>query len=85
MAIPAPVRGMEAQRRSLSLLRSLRDRYTSMERPLHTLSMGMSSDLEAAIAEGATIVRVGTAIFGPRQYSETRAEARRPTHPKQGG
>ncbi|MEW7987334.1 MAG: YggS family pyridoxal phosphate-dependent enzyme, partial [Candidatus Thiodiazotropha sp.] len=33
------------------------------------LSMGMSDDLEAAIAEGTTIVRIGTAIFGPRQYN----------------
>jgi pyridoxal phosphate enzyme (YggS family) len=37
--------------------------------PLDTLSMGMSHDLEAAIAEGATIVRIGTAIFGERNYS----------------
>ncbi|MGO1625846.1 MAG: YggS family pyridoxal phosphate-dependent enzyme, partial [Halomonadaceae bacterium] len=35
--------------------------------PLDTLSMGMSNDLEAAVQEGATLVRLGTAIFGPRQ------------------
>jgi uncharacterized pyridoxal phosphate-containing UPF0001 family protein len=38
--------------------------------PLDTLSMGMSADLEAAIAEGATMVRVGTALFGPRARVE---------------
>jgi uncharacterized pyridoxal phosphate-containing UPF0001 family protein len=37
--------------------------------PLDTLSMGMSHDLEAAVAEGATIVRIGTAIFGERNYA----------------
>jgi pyridoxal phosphate enzyme (YggS family) len=50
-------------------LRALRDRQAAVARPnvdLRELSMGMTDDLEAAIAEGATIVRVGTAIFGPR-------------------
>ncbi|HPY91507.1 MAG TPA: YggS family pyridoxal phosphate-dependent enzyme [Lentisphaeria bacterium] len=48
-------------------LRQLRDRLQDrLGMPLPELSMGMSSDLEAAIAEGATIVRVGTAIFGRR-------------------
>ena len=51
----------------IALLRQLRDRITANGLPLDTLSMGMSHDLEAAIAEGATIVRVGTAIFGERQ------------------
>ena len=46
--------------------REVRDRLARPELPLETLSMGMSDDLEAAIAEGATIVRIGTAIFGPR-------------------
>jgi pyridoxal phosphate enzyme (YggS family) len=70
MTIPAPAEGMEAQRRPFRLLRELRDRLRSPARPLETLSMGMSDDLEAAIAEGATLVRIGTAIFGPRQYNE---------------
>jgi hypothetical protein len=47
-------------------LRTLRDDLVGAGLPLDTLSMGMSGDLEAAIAEGATLVRVGTAIFGAR-------------------
>jgi len=50
-------------------LRALRDREAAITRPnvdLRELSMGMTEDLEVAVAEGATIVRVGTAIFGPR-------------------
>lgn len=66
MTLPAPVRGEEAQRRPFRELRLLRDRLAKPECPLAELSMGMSADLEAAIAEGATIVRVGTAVFGPR-------------------
>lgn len=66
MTLPAPREGVEQQRRPLRELRQMRDRLTTRENPLKTLSMGMSSDLEAAIAEGATIVRVGTDIFGPR-------------------
>jgi uncharacterized pyridoxal phosphate-containing UPF0001 family protein len=49
------------------LLRDLRDRLVAAGYALDTLSMGMSDDLEAAVMEGATIVRVGTAIFGPRE------------------
>jgi uncharacterized pyridoxal phosphate-containing UPF0001 family protein len=47
-------------------LRALRDRLATPARPLPHLSMGMSSDFAAAIAEGATLVRIGTAIFGER-------------------
>ena len=69
MAIPEPVAGFEAQRvphrRLHALWQSLRDRGL----PLDTLSMGMSADLEAAVAEGATMVRIGTAIFGARHYA----------------
>ena len=68
MTIPAPAEG-EAQHRPFQLLRQLRDRLASPEHPLETLSMGMSGDLEAAVAEGATLVRIGTAIFGPRAYN----------------
>jgi len=53
-------------------LRRMRELLTSLQTAglaLDTLSMGMSSDLEAAIAEGATIVRIGTAIFGKRDYA----------------
>ncbi|MDQ7729160.1 YggS family pyridoxal phosphate-dependent enzyme [Halomonas sp. SpR8] len=69
MAIPAPAEGVEAQRQPLA---ALREGFTALqnalpEAPLDTLSMGMSDDLEAAILEGATLVRLGTAIFGARQ------------------
>jgi len=66
MTLPEPVPGLEPQRRPFRELRLLRDHLATPETPLKTLSMGMSGDLEAAIAEGSTIVRVGTAIFGPR-------------------
>ena len=66
MAIPAPAQNLEDKRRPFRVLRELRDRLVRPDLPLTTLSMGMTDDLEAAIAEGATIVRVGTAIFGPR-------------------
>jgi len=69
MTIPAPAAGMQAQRHPFRLLRELRDSLRSEALPLDTLSMGMSDDLEAAIAEGANLVRIGTAIFGPRQYN----------------
>jgi hypothetical protein len=66
MAIPEPNSDPALQRRPFERLRRLRDTLVQADLPLETLSMGMSDDLEAAIAEGATIVRVGTAIFGPR-------------------
>ena len=66
MAIPEPTTDVALQRRRFALLRSLKDGLVARGHALDTLSMGMSDDLEAAIAEGATIVRVGTAIFGPR-------------------
>jgi pyridoxal phosphate enzyme (YggS family) len=66
MTLPAPADDLAAQRRPFRQLRELRDQIATPEHPLETLSMGMSNDLEAAIAEGATLVRVGTAIFGPR-------------------
>lgn len=66
MAIPAAVDDPELQRAPFRRLRELRDMLNARGHRLDTLSMGMSGDLEAAIAEGATIVRVGTAIFGPR-------------------
>jgi uncharacterized pyridoxal phosphate-containing UPF0001 family protein len=49
------------------LLRELEGRLAAGGYPVDTLSMGMSDDLESAVAEGATIVRVGSAIFGPRE------------------
>ncbi|MGD8589122.1 MAG: YggS family pyridoxal phosphate-dependent enzyme [Chromatiales bacterium] len=69
MTIPAPAQDIQSQRRPFKMLRELRDRLRTHSLPLETLSMGMSDDLEAAIAEGANLVRIGTAIFGPRQYN----------------
>jgi len=67
MAIPEPTADAGRQRRRCAQLRELRDRLNAGGLALDTLSMGMSDDLEAAILEGATIVRVGTAIFGQRR------------------
>jgi hypothetical protein len=67
MAIPEPAADFEAQRAPhRALARLLAELNTTQDLTLDTLSMGMSADLEAAIAEGATLVRVGTAIFGQR-------------------
>lgn len=66
MAIPEPTPDTVAQRRRFALLRKLKENLVARGYVLDTLSMGMSDDLEAAISESATIVRVGTAIFGPR-------------------
>ncbi|MFS8640016.1 MAG: alanine racemase, partial [Symbiobacteriaceae bacterium] len=64
---PAPCTDFEAQRRPFRALReALEALNAQLGLALDTLSMGMSDDLEAAIAEGATMVRVGTAIFGER-------------------
>jgi pyridoxal phosphate enzyme (YggS family) len=66
MCIPAPADGMDAQRRPFARLAQMLRRLQVAGLAVDTLSMGMSDDLEAAIAEGATWVRVGTAIFGVR-------------------
>ena len=66
MAIPEPAGDFTAQRAPHRALRELFDALRRDGLALDTLSMGMSADLEAAIAEGATMVRVGTAIFGGR-------------------
>ena len=67
MTIPAPATDDVSQRRPFQQLRELLTNLPSKH--LDTLSMGMSQDLEAAISEGATIVRVGTDIFGARYNS----------------
>lgn len=66
MAIPEPTDDMPLARQRFAMLRELREVLNKAGMALDTLSMGMSHDLEAAILEGATIVRVGTAIFGER-------------------
>jgi hypothetical protein len=66
MAIPAALPDVESQRRTFRVLADeysrLKPRYTQLD----TLSMGMSNDFEAAVAEGSTLIRIGTAVFGPR-------------------
>jgi len=66
MSIPEPVDGFEAQRAPHRRLREMFEALRAEGLALDTLSMGMSADLEAAVAEGATIVRIGSAIFGQR-------------------
>jgi PLP dependent protein len=69
MAIPEPAGTLDQQRVPHRRLRELIDLLRADGLDLDTLSMGMSADIEAAILEGATMVRVGTAIFGARDYS----------------
>jgi pyridoxal phosphate enzyme (YggS family) len=66
MAIPAPAKDREPQRAPFRALRLLLESLNDRGHRLDTLSMGMSDDLEAAVMEGATLVRIGTAVFGPR-------------------
>jgi pyridoxal phosphate enzyme (YggS family) len=66
MCLPPPETRFDRQRAHFRHLRELRDALVADGLPLDVLSAGMSGDLEAAIAEGATHVRVGTAVFGPR-------------------
>jgi len=66
MAIPAPTNDPTLQRTQFARVRAVFERMRADRLPVDTLSMGMSDDLEAAISEGATIIRVGTALFGAR-------------------
>ncbi|GLO11582.1 UPF0001 protein [Pseudomonas putida] len=68
MAIPEPTDDRAAQETAFASLRKLQE---GLDLGLDTLSMGMSHDLEAAIAQGATWVRIGTALFGARDYGNT--------------
>lgn len=67
MSIPEPAADPQAQRTPHAVLRELLRSLQARGLALDTLSMGMSADLEAAVLEGSTLVRVGTAIFGARQ------------------
>lgn len=67
MAIPAPAAELAVQRAAFAQMRELLMRLNGAGLNLDTLSMGMSHDMTAAILEGSTIVRVGTAIFGSRK------------------
>jgi pyridoxal phosphate enzyme (YggS family) len=70
MAIPEPQEDEALQRAPFKQLHALYDQLRADGLPLDTLSMGMSADMDAAIAEGATIVRIGSAIFGNRDYAK---------------
>ena len=67
MAIPEPTEDSDEQNAAFAAVRDLQH---NLNLPLDTLSMGMSHDLEAAIAQGATWVRIGTALFGARNYGQ---------------
>ena len=69
MAIPEPAGTLDEQRAPHRRLREIMDALRADGLELETLSMGMSADIEAAILEGSTMVRIGTAIFGARDYS----------------
>ncbi|HEY0268641.1 MAG TPA: YggS family pyridoxal phosphate-dependent enzyme [Methyloradius sp.] len=68
MAIPAPTNSVELQQKQFRIVSQCFDALVKQAYTIDTLSMGMSDDFEIAIAEGATIVRVGSAIFGARNY-----------------
>jgi PLP dependent protein len=70
MAIPEPTEDVEQQRAAFAKLRFMQNDLQAVGIHTDTLSMGMSADMDAAIAEGATIVRIGTAIFGVRDYAK---------------
>jgi pyridoxal phosphate enzyme (YggS family) len=70
MAIPEPGETFEQQRIPFAKLRELFNRLREQGFALDVMSMGMSADMDAAIAEGANIVRIGTAIFGQRGYAK---------------
>ena len=71
MAIPAPHADPERRRPAFARMRGLFERLREAFPPVDTLSMGMSDDFAIAIAEGATMVRIGSALFGPRMAKET--------------
>ena len=72
MAIPEPTEDRAAQDAAFAAVQSLQ---ASLNLPLDTLSMGMSHDLESAIAQGATWVRIGTALFGARDYQQVHSQS----------
>jgi len=78
MAIPEPADDPQRARLPFAQMRVLFDRLRAAGLPLDILSMGMSGDLEVAIAEGATMVRVGTAIFGERRKPPAAHEEQHP-------
>jgi hypothetical protein len=74
MAIPEPTDDISLQRAQFRQVRELFDALKTAGLPLDTLSMGMTADMESAIAEGSTMVRIGTAIFGARHNVRNRVQ-----------
>lgn len=75
MAIPAAQPNLEITRKAFSRLRELQERLKLNHPSLVELSMGMSSDFEVAIEEGATSIRIGTGLFGPRNQTQRSEES----------
>jgi pyridoxal phosphate enzyme (YggS family) len=69
MAVPELTSATALQREQFQIMRQIFEQLKKDGFDIDTLSMGMSEDMDIAIAEGATIVRIGTAIFGPRRYA----------------
>ncbi len=69
MTVPAPQNDFEQEKMAFRAIRDLQIQLINQGLALDVLSMGMTNDMDAAIAEGSTIVRIGTAIFGARDYS----------------
>ena len=82
MAIPEPTQDATLQRSRFHELKKLLEQVQEQHPGLDTLSMGMSDDMEAAIAEGATLVRIGTAIFGRREQGDPRRHSDPPAPPR---
>ena len=74
MGMPVPTSNLEEQRRPFRTLHGLMEYLRDQGHDIDTLSMGMSGDLEAAILEGTTMLRIGTGIFGPRKVLPATAE-----------
>lgn len=74
MGMPIPTPNLEEQRRPFRTLHGLMECLRDQGHDIDTLSMGMSGDLEAAILEGTTMLRIGTGIFGPREALPAAAE-----------
>lgn len=81
MAVPEPSADVRLQRSRFSMLRRIFEELKRNRLDLDTLSMGMSDDMESAIAEGATLVRIGTAIFGRRELGDPRRHSDPPAPP----
>lgn len=81
MAMPEPTADVQLQRARFRAVRECYERLQTEGFALDTLSLGMSDDLEAAIAEGSTLVRIGTAIFGARQAGA--GESAKPANPRE--